>query len=363
MEITFITLQDISRDGRIRFASQSIEDIIGWKPEEVTNKSVWEFIHPDDVAKGLAVYEENLHHDGAARLDYFRVRHKQGHWVRCETLSTVVYNVMVASTTIYSGGPASAQRAADAAVVGKFFVSKRDPEYHILSTISRAFSHTPSLTSPEPRAAMILNRFTRLSTIIYATSNTAALLGVPPAQLLSKSFYYCVEECCLRDAIQCIESSKASDSVAYLRFWFRNPVDDNLEGDQGSTAQGDTSDDDHSPVSTRSSAQDSLFSIPPARDSRAGGACPVEVEAVVSCSSDGLIVVLRRAAGPVPENVQQSGHPVYVPSSRPSSAGSSQLGGNSKPLPTNLGGPDVEALVASIRQATLFGMGKKTTRT
>lgn len=241
---------------------------------------------------------------------------------------------------------------ADAAIVQKLFASSRDPEYRMLSSISGGFSPAPSLASPEPRAAMILNRYTRLSTIIYATSNTPAILGLTPTQLLSQSFYYCVAECCMRRAIQCIERSKTNDSVAYLRFWFRNPLDEGLEG-------GDSDDEiAHSPVSTRSSTQDSLLSSPMSREFPRSGTSPIEVEAAVSCSSDGIIVVLRRAAGPFPGHLEHPGqsHPVYVESSRPSSAGSwamSQSGGKQV---AEFSGPDTGALITSIREAALFGI-------
>ena len=37
------------------------------------------------------------------------------------------------------------------------------------------------------------------------------------------SFYYCIAENCLQDAIKCLENAKGNDSIAYLRFWFRDP--------------------------------------------------------------------------------------------------------------------------------------------
>ncbi|EWZ82075.1 hypothetical protein FOCG_11280 [Fusarium oxysporum f. sp. radicis-lycopersici 26381] len=75
----------------------------------------------------------------------------------------------------------------------------------------------------EPRAALILNRFTRTLTIMFATDAVASILGVPADQVQHKSFYECIRETCLDDALKCIESAKANDSIAYLRFWSRDP--------------------------------------------------------------------------------------------------------------------------------------------
>lgn len=75
----------------------------------------------------------------------------------------------------------------------------------------------------EPRAALILNRFTRTLTVMFATDAIASILGVPADQVQHKSFYECIRESCLDDALKCIESAKANDSIAYLRFWSRDP--------------------------------------------------------------------------------------------------------------------------------------------
>lgn len=98
----------------------------------------------------------------------------------------------------------------------------------MLSYLSNKFSQDPYQGAQflEPRAALFLNRFTRTSTVMYATNGVVDILGLQPNQLAGKSFYYCIEENCLPDAVKAIESAKANDSIAYLRFWFRDPTQD-----------------------------------------------------------------------------------------------------------------------------------------
>lgn len=137
----------------------------------------------------------------------------------------------------------------------------------MLTFISEKFSQRLVEPIHEPRAALFVNRFTRTATIMYATSGVSEILGLSPHQLVSRSFFYCIQEACLGDAVRCLESAKSNDSIAYLRFWFRDPLQDDVD------MAGYTT-----PDPTPS----------------------VELEAVVSCTSDGLVVILRRARHPIP---------------------------------------------------------------
>lgn len=260
----------------------------------------------------------------------------------------------------------------------------------MLSYISHKFSQDVRPKKHEPRAALFLNRFSRTSTIMYATNGLAEVLGITADELNGKSFYYCIQENCLEDAVKCLESAKANDSIAYLRFWFRDPRqpdqvdrDENMDGnssaddDDGGVHVDDRMDEDGSenalasdssvsqvgssigqnstdrssveqdtqylalshpsrdPNSRTSSdnsthlhegANDAIFDRPTTRQSstsslsfstpdesnrpstahRAPQPRQVELEAVISCTSDGLVVVLRRARALVPQIPQSS---------------------------------------------------------
>ena len=257
----------------------------------------------------------------------------------------------------------------------------------MLSYISHKFSHAPRPTAHEPRAALFLNRFTRTLPIMYATDGLADLLGITAAELNGKSFYFCIQENCLRDAVKCLESAKANDSIAYVRFWYRDPrqddenerdeqmVDGVSSGDEddggvhlsdrmdedvdemavttGSSQSGSsnkgcngqssreqpanshgdkptppsTSTDPNSRTSSGNStdldgnATDAIFDQPNqsassassmsnsvneedgtrGRRTRGGAMSHIELEAVISCTSDGLVVVLRQARPAVPQ--------------------------------------------------------------
>jgi hypothetical protein len=270
----------------------------------------------------------------------------------CECCFTVVHNVLVASTSIYFKGERSESktkpieiflvrtnsdpgRARDAPQIRRIFSSSpRDPRYHMLEHLSPKFKMPPM--EREPRAALILNRFTRNLSIMYATDAVAQILGVSPEELLEKPFYECIQPNCLDEAERCLESAKANESIAYLRFWYKDPrVDPNdpVNEEEGNDMEDQNDDRGSSPNESEVDVKDpglrdSCMDVdePDPRDQnvsdsgggdvgasssdtaasglrRAGhqGLQTFELEAVVSCTSDGLVVVLRRARPPIPD--------------------------------------------------------------
>lgn len=270
------------------------------------------------------------------------------------------------------------ERAEDAPIIRQLFSSSpRDPRYHMLSYISAKFSQEIRPQSHEPRAALFLNRFTRTLTIMYATNGLADVLGISAEELNGKSFYYCIQENCLQEAVRCLESAKANDSIAYLRFWFRDPrPDDQANNDQQADSHSSADEDDggvhlgdrmvderngrssdngvsHHPadsalpghqswqqrsgsmsgnstdmdmhgnegifdqLDTSQSSTTSLSMSDEGRGSCQGRQAParfqIELEAVVSCTSDGLVVILRRARPLLPQLAQPTAQPMAHP--------------------------------------------------
>lgn len=226
---------------------------------------------------------------------------------------------------------------------------------------------------------------------MYATSGVREVLGLEPEQLNGKSFYYCIEENCLQDAVKCLETAKSNDSLAYLRFRYRDPVQQPSRAHSVAMSDMEESDTDEDggvaipdsrssasmrdsatpgpngarltnginssdsvprlngtgsspgPADTngtnghltplahneRSSSDQSMDRAQAARDAlfdREGGAYnslssnttpdeqepePLEIEAVISCTSDGLVVVLRKAHPLVPDVIGGNDTPLY----------------------------------------------------
>ncbi|KAI5866673.1 hypothetical protein GGS23DRAFT_602935 [Durotheca rogersii] len=387
MEQTFMTIHNLSPDANVLFASESIVDILGYQPQDVQGKSCFDYFHPQEVPFARSVHSRGVLLDKAAVLHYVRIMSRSGQWISCECCFTVVHDVLVACTSIYRRGEKSKRRAIEAPQIRRIFSSSpRDPRYHMLEHLSPKFRMQPM--EREPRAALILNRFTRTLTVMFATNAVSSILGVRPDQIQDKSFYECIAENCLADAIKCLESAKANDSIAYLRFWYRDPrreedfEDEDQDEDEDDEDEDESEDDEESEqeqdkdmttdghgnsvshvhmehvmdvdvdgVPESEIKTEARFSpelakpailgdrdspVPPFTGndfpSLAGGAeayqasadaCPraserrrrsrnpiptFELEAVVSCTSDGLVVVLRKARPPIP-----SLHPPLLP--------------------------------------------------
>lgn len=256
-----------------------------------------------------------------------------------------------------------AERAAEAPVVRRIFSSSpRDPRYHMLSHLSAKFAQPAKAQQHEPRAALFLNRFTRTLTVMYATSGLQDVIGIPAEVMRGRSFYYCIAENCLQDAVKCLENAKGNDSIAYLRFWFRDPrlddqppppdddsdeemttdtstggVDLRSGSERGSASSGavessgsmdvDGEGGGHSSSDSTNAADthEAIFGHPreahssassagPASNSRSPmpqAAEPIELEAVISCTSDGMVVCLRKARPMIPHPTHRPGRPVY----------------------------------------------------
>lgn len=334
------------------------------------------------------------------------------------------------------------ERAIEAPQIRRLFsCSPQDPRYHMLEHLSPKFRMPAA--EREPRAALILNRFTRSLSIMFATNAVAAIVGLSPQDLRDQSFYDCISENCLEEAVRCLEGAKANDSIAYLRFWSRDPrrPEDFADSQRGDSADRESSsevslkvededgNDEHLPLwsQTNTSGGDHVVSSaeyqtdfdhngassarvkverdedtqstngvplkrsssePPVRrmsqlpsrspsaerqHSESSGssghsrypAPSVELEAVVSCTSDGLVVVIRRARPAVPgaepprPSAPAAGlfaapwarnpvHPAYV---------GGNMNGDPHAMHSSMQhprGPPVESLMRSIREVAVF---------
>ena len=251
----------------------------------------------------------------------------------------------------------------------------------------------------EPRACLILNRFTRALTILYATNILKDILDFPPDEAVGMTFFEFISHECLQDAVEALERAKENDSIAYLRFFARDPrlaeaeqdaqaetlrrrrrlsnsprhrrgiptdgpardpnpnVDaesDDDANDNDSIMTSDAEDDDDDGEDGEEEADENNYysnSHSTSRTSLSNSMPPAsrgpEVEAVVSCTSDGLVVVLRRARPMIPFSDPRMGF-FASPWARPPYPPPGQVVANGP------GGPEPADFMDSIRQVAVF---------
>src|SRR5204863_2304969 len=81
----------VDLEGRRIFNSLSYQKILGYSPEELQDSSPFEQIHPEDrerVKKAAAEARQT----GTGRILEYRFRHKNGDWLRLESVASVIRN-------------------------------------------------------------------------------------------------------------------------------------------------------------------------------------------------------------------------------------------------------------------------------
>jgi PAS domain S-box-containing protein len=70
----------LDADGTMRYQSPSLEQVLGYTPEELVGRSAFEFIHPDDQARVQQALAELTATPRATTRIEFRLRHKDNSW-------------------------------------------------------------------------------------------------------------------------------------------------------------------------------------------------------------------------------------------------------------------------------------------
>lgn len=95
---------DLTPEAHILYSSDSVIDILGYTPDEIVNRSAWNFFSKDELPYAQEFHRKRVVMDTAAVLAYCNVLAKDGSWITCECCFTIVYDVMIVCTSIYQRG-------------------------------------------------------------------------------------------------------------------------------------------------------------------------------------------------------------------------------------------------------------------
>ena len=70
----------LDAQGKVLYESPNLEQIYGWKPEELVGQSIFEHVHPDDVEYAIRNLGELVAEPGLVKTVEVRYRHKNGSW-------------------------------------------------------------------------------------------------------------------------------------------------------------------------------------------------------------------------------------------------------------------------------------------
>jgi len=70
----------LNSDGAIRYASPSVSRVLGYRPEDLISKNIFELMHPDDAPYIFKTFLGVVQKRGVTPTLEFRFRHKEGSW-------------------------------------------------------------------------------------------------------------------------------------------------------------------------------------------------------------------------------------------------------------------------------------------
>jgi PAS domain S-box-containing protein len=76
----------LDEDGRVTYANEATERILGWEPDRFVDQNAFEFVHPEDVEAARAAFERTIEADSFTETTV-ELRHEaaDGSWVRLES--------------------------------------------------------------------------------------------------------------------------------------------------------------------------------------------------------------------------------------------------------------------------------------
>lgn len=242
MEKSYITIYDTTAIAKYLFVSEGIQEVLGYTPSELAQIEGYSLTHLDERS-ALRVFHNycNMKQCTGFLLTY-RLRHKQGHYITLDALVFWCHDIIV--TTTFVPNEQQSMRSARAHSADEFFMIENG---EIQSSTRIPHVHWPT-TPPEPRFCLILNRYSEQSPIVFATSLCEEMVGLNQLAGVGRSLFDFVaaeDQAMVRDQL---ELSKSHGRVVKVKFSWLVPE------------------------------------MPPKL-----------LEAVLSCTSDGLVMLLRRA--------------------------------------------------------------------
>jgi PAS domain S-box-containing protein len=78
----------IERDGKIHYATPSVEHVLGYSTDDLLGKNAFEYIHPDEQDGARRFFTSIIRKPGKNFTAVYRVRHKDGSWRWMEGIGT-----------------------------------------------------------------------------------------------------------------------------------------------------------------------------------------------------------------------------------------------------------------------------------
>jgi len=155
----------LNADAMVKYISPSVEKMTGYKPEELTGKYIFDFIHPDDSKSLLSGFLEGVKTPGFTQKREFRYRHKDGSWHSLETIGINLLEDPAVAGVILTGRDVTDRKRMEIAL--------KDSEEKYRALIESQ--------------AVGISEVDRQERFIFANQAAHSIFGVPPGGLIGRS--------------------------------------------------------------------------------------------------------------------------------------------------------------------------------
>ncbi|CAO3573035.1 unnamed protein product [Mortierella alpina] len=222
----FISFHDLTPEAHFLWASPSIEDCLGYTPDEILNVSPYDLLVKDDIPTTQTAHTENVLNDMVATQVTVRYRHKDGSAVPVLCIFSVCYEYIVTCITVLEmdGTPFQPRNAHSIAMTR--IVQSKQEEFARIKRHHQAFkamSWNAQGLEPEFRVCMILNRYSRTLVVLYASPSCEHVLHIDSEAIVGKPFLLFIRADDLGAFVDQVDVAKSTSAITHMRFWFQSP--------------------------------------------------------------------------------------------------------------------------------------------
>ncbi len=80
------TITIVDESCLILYESPSLLRVLGWRPDELVGRTIFDFVHPHDLPETLGQFQRVLENGGEAAMLELRFKHKDGSWRTLEAV-------------------------------------------------------------------------------------------------------------------------------------------------------------------------------------------------------------------------------------------------------------------------------------
>jgi len=78
-------------EGIIQYVSPSHQSVLGYEPKDLLGRSVFDFLHPDDIDKVITAFQTAISTSSSGKVEY-RYRHADGQYLWLESISNLLFD-------------------------------------------------------------------------------------------------------------------------------------------------------------------------------------------------------------------------------------------------------------------------------